>query len=51
MLLQVLIDDAEFLMNRAAAGEFSWDDIRSQIAEKYEQAGLPDIAALAGAVQ
>ena len=50
-LLQVLIEDAEFLMNRAAAGEVSWDDVRPQIAEKYEQAGLKDVAEFANAVR
>ncbi|KAL3150032.1 hypothetical protein ABBQ38_013385 [Trebouxia sp. C0009 RCD-2024] len=48
---QVLIEDAEFIMNRAAAGEVSWDDIRPQLAEKYEQAGLSDVAEFANAVQ
>ena len=42
--LQVLIEDAEFLMNRASAGEVSWDEIRPQLADKYQQAGLPDVA-------
>ncbi|DBA77568.1 TPA: hypothetical protein ACH3X1_009374 [Trebouxia sp. C0004] len=41
---QVLLEDAEFLMNRASAGEVSWDEIRPQLADKYRQAGLPDIA-------
>lgn len=50
-LLQVLIEDAEFLMNQAAAGEVSWDDVRPQIAEKYEQAGLKDVAEFANAVR
>lgn len=49
--LQVLIEDAEFIMNRAAAGEVSWDDIRPQLAEKYEQAGLRDVAEFANAVR
>ena len=51
VLLQVLIEDAEFLMNRVAAGELSWDDVRPQIAEKYEQAGLREVAEFANAVQ
>ena len=42
--LQVLIEDAEFLMNRASAGEVSWDEIRPQLADKYHQAGLPEVA-------
>ena len=50
-LLQVLIEDAEFLMNRAAAGEVSWDDVRPQVAEKYEQADLKDVAEFVNAVQ
>ena len=49
--LQVLIDDAQFLMNLAAAGEHSWDDIRPQIADKYQQAGLLELADFANAVQ
>ena len=49
--LQVLIEDAEFLMNRAAAGEVSWDNVRPQVAEKYEQAGLTDVAEFANAVR
>ena len=40
----MLIEDAEFLMNRAAAGEHSWDEIRPQLAELYEQAGLQSVA-------
>ena len=48
---QVLIEDAEFIMNRAAAGEVSWDDIRPQLAKKYEQAGLTDVAEFAYAVR
>jgi len=47
----VLVEDAEFLMNRASAGEISWDDIRPQLADKYQQAGLSDIAGFANAVQ
>ena len=47
----MLIEDAEFLMNRAAADEVSWDDVRPQIAEKYEQAGLKDVAEFANAVR
>ena len=50
-LLQVLIEDAEFLMNRAAAGEVSWDDVRPQVAEKYEQADLKDVAEFVNVVQ
>ena len=42
--LQVLIEDAEFMMNRASAGEVSWDEIRPQLADKYQLAGLPDVA-------
>lgn len=48
---QVLIEDAEFLMNRASAGELSWDEIRPQLADKYQLAGLPEIADFANAVQ
>lgn len=47
----MLIEDAEFLMNRAAANELSWDEIRPQIAEKYEQAGLKEVAEFANAVR
>lgn len=43
-LLQVFIEDAEFLMNQAAAGELSWDEIRPQLADKYAQAGLREVA-------
>lgn len=49
--LQVLIEDAEFLMNRASAGELSWDEIRPQLADKYQLAGLPEIADFANPVQ
>ena len=48
--MQVLIEDAEFLMNRVSAGEFGWDEIRPQMAELYEQAGLKDIAKFANAM-
>ena len=47
----MLIEDAEFLMNRAAAGEVSWDDVRPQVAEKYEQADLKDVAEFVNVVQ
>lgn len=33
------IVDAEILMNRVAAEELQWDDIRAELAEKYLQGG------------
>lgn len=42
--LQVLIEDADFAMNRVAAGEASWNDIKSQISDKYQEAGLQELA-------
>lgn len=34
------LDDASWLLNRPAAGEASWDDIKEELASKYKEAGL-----------
>lgn len=41
---QEAIDQAEFLMNRAAAGEVTWDSIRDGLAEQYVTAGKREVA-------
>ena len=48
---QVLLEDAEFLMNRVSAGEVTWNEVRPELAVKYEQAGLSDVAAFVAAMQ
>ena len=45
--MQVLIEDADFAMNTVAAGEASWNDIRAQISDKYQEAGLQELAKFA----
>ena len=42
--LQLQLDEAEWLMNRAAAGEASWEEIRDPLAQAYSRAGLNDVA-------
>lgn len=41
------MDEAAHLLNRAAAGEVAWDDIRGALAEEYMAAGLTDVARFA----
>lgn len=41
---QVAMDDADFLLNRVAAGEGDWDSVREPLAEKYREAGLSAVA-------
>lgn len=38
------MEEAEWLLNTAAAGEAAWDDIRGAVAERYAAAGLPQVA-------
>ncbi|PRW39240.1 hypothetical protein C2E21_6976 [Chlorella sorokiniana] len=38
------MEEADWLMNTAAAGEASWDDIRSAVADRYADAGLREVA-------
>ena len=38
------VELAEHLLNRAAAGECGWDDVRPAVAAKYADAGLVDVA-------
>ena len=42
--LQIAIDEAELLMNRVAAGEGQWDDIRGELAECYTKGGQQVVA-------
>ena len=35
--MQLAVEEAEHLMNTVAAGEASWDSIRSDLAAKYEE--------------
>jgi hypothetical protein len=44
MRVQELMEAAGWLLNRAAAGEASWDDVRGEVAEKYKAAGCRDVA-------
>ena len=38
------MDEAEYLMNRVAAGEAAWDDIREDLAAQYSAAGFINVA-------
>ena len=38
------MEEADWLMNAAAAGEASWDDIRGAVADRYAAAGLREVA-------
>lgn len=38
------MEEADWLMNAAAAGEVSWDDIRGGVADRYAAAGLSEVA-------
>ena len=42
--MQLAILEAEKLMNRVAAGELQWDDIRQELAEKYLQGNQKVVA-------
>lgn len=44
LLMQLAILEAEKLMNRVAAGELQWDDIRQELAEKYLQGNQKVVA-------
>ncbi len=48
--MQVAVSKAEHLMNRVAAGEASWDDIRSDLAAQYLKAGVQTSANLVQAL-
>ena len=41
---QIAIDEAELLMNRVAAGEAQWDDIRRELADCYTRGGQQVVA-------
>ena len=38
------MEEADWLMNTAAAGEASWDDVRGAVADRYTAAGLREVA-------
>lgn len=38
------MEEADWLMNYAAAGEAGWDDIRAAVADRYAAAGLTEVA-------
>ena len=38
------MEEADWLMNTAAAGEASWDSIRGAVADRYAAAGLTEVA-------
>jgi hypothetical protein len=38
------MEEADWLMNTAAAGEASWDSIRAAVADRYAAAGLTEVA-------
>jgi hypothetical protein len=44
LLLQLALDEAQELMDIAAAGEGGYEGIRQQLAEAYQKAGLADVA-------
>jgi hypothetical protein len=41
---QLEIEEADWLMNAAAAGETGWDAIRPAVADRYAAAGLTGVA-------
>jgi len=43
-VLQLALDEAEELMDIAAAEKGGYDAIRQQLAEAYQKAGLADVA-------
>jgi hypothetical protein len=43
---QIAAGEASHLLNRVAAGEGLWDDIRSDLAAQYDKAGVQTSAAL-----
>ena len=47
----MFIEEADFIMNTVAAGEASWDAVREQLSDKYEQAGLQTLAGFVAAPQ
>ena len=42
--MQIAVDAAEFLMNRVAAGEAAWDDIRADLAAEFSRSGCINVA-------
>jgi hypothetical protein len=38
------MEEADWLMNTAAAGEATWDSIRAAVADHYAAAGLTEVA-------
>lgn len=44
LCLQLALDEAQELMDIAAAGEGGYEGIRQQLAEAYQKAGLADVA-------
>jgi hypothetical protein len=44
VLLQLALDEAQELMDIAAAGVGAYDAIRQPLAEAYQKAGLADVA-------
>lgn len=43
---QLALVEAGALLDRVAAGEGSWDAVRAPLAERYRQAGQPELAAV-----
>ncbi|CAB1096368.1 unnamed protein product [Ectocarpus sp. CCAP 1310/34] len=42
--MQVALDRAAHLMDAVAFGHKDWDGVREELAERYDQGGIPDIA-------
>lgn len=41
---EIALEAADVLMNMCAAGERAWDDIRPELADRYQDAGFPSVA-------
>ena len=41
---QIAMDEADFVLNRVAAGEAEFDQITEELAATYEKAGLAELA-------
>jgi len=41
---QFVIDEANYLLDRTALGSANWNDVRSELADKYKEAGKEDMA-------
>lgn len=42
--VQLALEEAQFIMNKVAAGEATWEDVRAKVATNYKVAGLVRVA-------